>query len=454
MRELIERLLAERAETRRAMQAIVDTANEQTRDLTDDENGDFAARRARIEEIDARVAELEEQERRDQAAAEIRARLRPAAQVTSEPRVYERGNGASYFKDLTLSQINRDEPAQERLRRHATELRVDAQAGPIEGLPEPERRALSRTDGAGGEFVPPLWLVNEFAALARAGRPTADLVMSRPLPPGTDSINVPRVTGGTATAAQTADGAAVQSTDATTDSVSAGVKTIAGQQDMALQLIEQSPVNFDEIIFADLIADHATKVNVQVLSGTNANGQVKGILTLAGTNAVTYTDASPTVPEVYPKIADGIQRIHTGRFLPPQAHIMHPRRWAWFLSSLDTTNRPLVLPNAEDAYNALARISNVASENVVGTLQGLPVVIDPSIPTNQGAGTNEDIIVTARASDHWLFEGALRSRVLSEVLSNTIQVRLQVYSYIAFLPDRYPTSVSKITGTGLVTPTF
>ena len=33
----------------------------------------------------------------------------------------------------------------------------------------------------------------------------------------------------------------------------------------------------DEVIFGDLIADYATKVDLQVLSGANSAGEVKGL---------------------------------------------------------------------------------------------------------------------------------------------------------------------------------
>ena len=56
--------------------------------------------------------------------------------------------------------------------------------------------------------------------------------------------------------------------------------------------------------------------------------------------------------------------------------------------------------------------------------------------------------------DILLFEGILRTRALSEVLSGTLQVRLQVYAYSAFIPGRQPKAISKINGTGLIAPTF
>jgi hypothetical protein len=82
------------------------------------------------------------------------------------------------------------------------------------------------------------------------------------------------------------------------------------------------------------------------------------------------------------------------------------------------------------------------------------VVTDPSMPTNLGAGTNEDVVHVLRASDILLYESGIRSRVLPEVGSGNLTVRLQVYGYLAFTAARYPASVVEIGGTGLVSPSF
>jgi HK97 family phage major capsid protein len=335
------------------------------------------------------------------------------------------------------------EESGERLRRHATDVATGA-----------EYRDLTRTDGAGGYFVPPAWLMTQYIDLARAGRPTADLVQNQPLPSGTDSINIPKVSTGTATAIQTADNGSVQETDLADDVVTAGVKTIAGQQDVAIQLLDQSPVNFDEVIFRDLIGDYATKVNLQVINGSNGSGQVKGILNATGIISVAYTDTTPTVQELYSKLADAIQQMHTNRFRAPSVIVMHPRRWAWFLTALDGQNRPLVVPNQYGPQNAVGTLSAVASQQVVGSVHGLPVVTDPSIPTNLGAGTNQDPILILKADDHILWESSVRSRVLPDVGSGNLTVRLQVYGYIAFTAERYPKGAAVVNGTGLVSPSF
>jgi len=458
--EMLTRLIAKQNEAEEARAdldskraAIVQLADDEGRsDLNPDEDSEFQAHTASIRALDEdikaraeRITELSEEDKRssDAALAFRQAEMVSSrVKVNSEARTYEQGNGRSYFADLATSTINQDIDARQRLERHAAEVRMD-----------PEYRDLIRTDGNGGYFVPPLWL-SDYVELARAGRPTANLVTNLPLPPGTDSINVPKISTGTATAIQVGDGSAPQETDLADTSVACGVKTIAGQQDMSIQLFEQSPFNFDQIVMADLAADYATKVDVQVLSGSNANGQVKGIYGASGVNAVTWTDTTPTVSELYSKLADGIQKIHTNRFQPPTVIVMHPRRWAWMLAAVDSQGRPLVVPNGQGPTNAIAAFGTVGSEQVVGSLQGLPVVTDPSIPITDGSGTNEDSIIVMRAQDCILYESSLRTRVLPEVLSGTMQVRVQVYGYLAFTAERQPKSITILSGSGFATPSF
>lgn len=463
MDERLKRLIARREQAARAREdilnkrkAITDLAEEEAReDLLPEEDAEFreltAQVKAKDEELrsfDERIKELsEEAERSQTVTAGALAVKRAAARVesVSEARTYDRGNGRSYLQDLARVQLNMDADGQarDRLMRHAQDVASD-----------PEYRDLNRTDGNGGYAIPPLWLMSQFIELARAGRAYANVVNSQPLPPGTDSINIPKVATGTATAVQTADNGTVQETDLTDTFINAPVRTIAGQQDVAIQLLDQSPVSFDEVIFRDLVADYATKVDLQVISGSGSSGQVTGVRNTSGITTVTYTDATPSVAKLYSKIADAVQRVHTLRYMAPTVIVMHPRRWAYLLAASDSNGRPLVVPDSGNPQNAIGTLGAVASQQVVGSLHGLPVVTDPSMPINLGASTTEDVIHVLRASDVLLYESGIRSRVLPEVGSGNLTVRLQVYGYLAFTAARYPASVVEIGGTGLIAPTF
>ncbi len=390
------------------------------------------------------VAHDEERESKQTVEAEQRAerttRTREPIQVGKEPLVYAKGNRRSFFGDLYAARQGGHQ-AQERLKRHAIEMAV-------------ERRDLSSTDGAGGDFIAPKWMMDDWLTLARAARPTANAVRNLELPAGTDSINMPRLVTGGAVSAQ-ADLGAVQETDPTTGSLAVAVKTIAGQVDVSRQLLDRSTPGIDEILFADLTADYNTKIDMQVLNGSGAGANAKGMLQDTARVQVTYTDATPTVGELYGKLADAVQQIGTNRFLPATGIIMHPRRWGWLLAALDTTNRPLVLPAAQNPSDTPASFGGLGPEGAVGQMFGLPIILDASLPTTLGAGTNEDVIIVSRLEDNYLFEdGAPRTRVYEDVLSANLAVRLQIFGYYAFTSERFSKSNATIGGTGLVAPTF
>lgn len=463
---LIEQLTEQRTKLQGDLDGILAAAEAEKRtSLTEAELATFNETDGELKTLDVRVAQLVDIETRRETAASAAGKIGPTVKVRSEPLTYQRGNGQSYFRDMGLATIQRDEEAISRLSRHGKEMDLELRAREErrEQQAESEMRSLAegsvferrvnpnRTDGQGGYFVPPLWLVDEYVELARAGRVFANAVRQMTLPTGTDSINIPKVATGTTAAIQTADAAAVSSTDMTDTFVSAGVKTIAGQQDIALQLLEQSPISFDEVVFADLIADYNMKLDVQCLSGSNASGQVQGIAGLTGINAITYTDASPTAAELYLPLAQSISQVATGRYRVPTAIFMHPRRWFWLASQTDTNGRPFVVPTDNGPTNAASVQTGVAAEGVVGRVLGVPIFLDPNITTTNGAGT-EDQIYAVFTPDIFLWEGSLRTRALQEVLSGTLQVRLQVYNYVAFMPGRYPKSISAISGTGLIAP--
>jgi HK97 family phage major capsid protein len=365
--------------------------------------------------------------------------------VTFEPLTYRRGeNKHSYMRDLIRLQLNRDDDgsSRDRLMRHAHEVATSDEYT--------EFRDLDRVDGSGGYAVPPAWLMTQYIELARPGRAFANLCQRQQLPGGTDSINIPKLLTGTATAIQTADNTPVTQVDLTDTFVNAPVRTIAGQEGLAIQLIDQSPIAFDDVVFRDLVASHAATTDHQVIQGSGTNGEVLG--TINTPNILTIAATSADIKGVYSAIANAVQTIHTTRFLPPDVIVMHPRRWGWFLSLLDQQQRPLFLPVDNAPMNAAGILTDVDSQQVVGRMHGLPIVTDPNLPVNLGTGNNEDPIFVMRASDLVLFESGIRARVIPETKAQTLTVILQVYSYISYTAARFPQSVCEISG--LVAPTF
>ena len=446
--KLIGTLLERRGVLTEELDQTLQPANTEKRNLTEAEAAEFERIKNEIIATDERIAELAEFDARDEAAAEIARKYGPASIQVTEKQVYQRGSMEHFFfRDLWNARHRGDRDAFERLERN-NKMVADAKQ---------QERAISTTTNQGGEFVPPLWLEEDYVKFARAGRITANLVRRGIVPPGTNSINIPKINSGTAVAPVSSQNSAIQQTDLTTTSVSSPVITVAGGQTVSLQLIEQSPLNIDEIILQDLAADYAVKLNTQVLSGSGSSGQATGLLTLSGTNSITWTQATPALGGpggMYPKVANGIQQIHTKRFLPPTAVVMHPVRWAWAESQVDNNGRPLVVPAAGGAFQMLANLDEQVSEGLVGSMLGLPVYVDAVIPTNGGTGANQDSIIVLKADDMWLWEGDIRAEAFPQTYAQNMSVFVRLYNYASFQPARYAPSTSVITGTGAVAPTF
>jgi hypothetical protein len=198
---------------------------------------------------------------------------------------------------------------------------------------------------------------------------------------------------------------------------------------------------------ADLVsAYHTTLDNTIVAAVVSEAGQ-----------SVTYTDASPTVAELYPKLLDAVQKVQTTFFGGPNFILMHPRRLAWILAALDSTNRPLAVPTPV-AMNSVANGNGgVVYGNSGYQIAGFPVLTDANVTTAAGAGTNEDVIIVGNSQEAHLWEvgdGSPMMLRFEQPKASELDVTMVVYGYSAFTANRYPNAFAKISGTGLVTPTF
>jgi hypothetical protein len=215
---------------------------------------------------------------------------------------------------------------------------------------------------------------------------------------------------------QTADNAAVASQDLTDTSVQANVKTLAGQEDVALQLIEQSPGQIiDRVIMEDLLADYNRLVDRQVISGTGSNGQVLGILPAANWSAlgVTWTTSTVLGHAFTHVLAAMASKVSYNRFnLQNFEYLLHGRRWFWYASALDASDgksgRVIVNPS-DTGFNVDAVSQGLAAEGLVGRAPfGPNVNISPNVPTTDntdGGGATRDVAIAAKWDDLWLFEG-------------------------------------------------
>jgi len=417
-------------------EAIVSAATADARELTVEEDADITASLAEVRSLDEQIEKHIELEKRSAEAAELRKEKKfdiavGGTVVKSEARTYSPKAESSFIRDAYAAQFNNDFAAKERLARHMNEEKI-------------ERRDVTSANFAG--LVVPQFLTELAAPFARAGRVTADLARKHQLPDAGLTISISKVTTGTAVAEQT-EGAAVQETDMDDTKLDISVKTFAGMQDVSRQAIERG-TNIDSLVMADLVSAYHTTLNTAVVAELFAS---------AG-NAVTYTDASPTVAELYPKLLDSVQKVQTSFFAGPNVIIMHPRRLAFILAAVDSSNRPLAVPTAQGPMNAFAGGNGAPVYGNSGySIAGLPVFTDATIATDKGASTNQDTIYIGNSQELHLWEqGAGEPMMLrfEQPKSSELEITMIVYGYAAFTANRYPSAWSQINGTGLVTPTF
>lgn len=355
------------------------------------------------------------------------ATVSPLVRVRSEPLTYSEHSSNSFFHDLAWRAVDRDPAACDRLARHVQEMDVEMRAG------------MTTVTGAGGELVPPKWMIDRFASASRAGRPLADLIGPLPLPPGIDHIDIPRMTTGSSAGIQI-DGAPASSQDMVTVDASSQVVTITGLMDVSQQLYDQTPnPGFDAVAYIDLNRAYNKALETQLLTGTGVNGQLLGLLNIPNITTIAGSTGT-TVTTFWPFLAQAAAGVGNNRLLPPEIWLMAPRRWFFIAGALDSSNRPLTAPGS----GGQRKSSDLPPEGgafPVGPILGLPVYMDGAIP----ALAQSDAAVCCRPSDMFLFEGALRTMATVQPLSGTLQVRLSLHRYVAFVGNRYPSGIGAVT---------
>lgn len=416
-----------------------------------------------IKEIQERITALEDEQARDEAANRLQREVHAGAKppkygegVGREERTYRPDNGVngnpSFFRDFYASVERQNSDARARLDRHMVEERADAEKT------GKQFRAIGT--GTVGGLVVPNYLTEEFAPILRNGRPLANACASKELPEEGMTVIVPRGSTGSSAAAQASQNAAVSNTDVNfNNDLTVNVQTYSGEQDVARQILERGTSGIDQLIYEDLVSAYGTALDVDIINGAGTSGTHKGVLNASGTNSVTFTSASPTVVLAWSKLANAKGLIGANRKMPANLWVMTTTRWAWFVAALDGNNRPLLIDNPSAAINAMgvSNAENFGEGQLVGTLQGIPVLCDDNIPANLGAGTNQDDIICVRRQDLYLWEegdGMPRELRFEQTKGNNLTVVLVVYGYSAFTAERYAKAVSIVSGTGLVAPTF
>lgn len=444
--------LREKRESKTSLiQATLDRAAEEARDLSEVELANVEALNLEIKKLDERIEQMSDIEIRNQKAADLAAKvdanIEPKKEaraggfiVTSEELTYSERSGNDFLTDALKAQFKTDGDASARIARHQQEMAI-------------EKRAVGTSNFAG--LVVPQYLVDLYAPLARAGRPFADAARKHQLPAQGMSVVISRINTGTVTAYQTSQNTAAVSQDIADNTLTVNVNTIAGQQSVSKQALLRG-YNIEGIVLGDLIRDYHTKLDNSLLNGSGSNGQPLGLLNMTTGVLVTYTATTGTVAGLYPKVADAIQQIQSNIYVNPNAVIMHPRRLGFLLAGVDSSNRPLIVPQAYNPMNAMGTGNGTPSYGNSGySILGLPIIVDANIATNVGAGTNQDTIFVVDLNETHLWEeAAAPTYVTFEEPNGKVAINIVLFGMSAFTAERYPKAVAQINGTGLATPSF
>ena len=406
-------------------------------------------------EVTRRQAALDEllaEQRREEEIAALQARTTPAAnrapaydqvaRVGQEERTYrpdQDRRGRHFERDVAAAFFG-DYEARDRLARHMAEERT------LRGDQIEERAAGT---GAFSGLVIPQYLTDLYAPSAAARRPFADAIRGHDLPAQGMTVNLSRITTATSVALQASENTGVSETDIDDTLMTINVQTNAGQQTLSRQAIERG-AGVEPVVLDDLFRRYST-----TLDSTLLNQATNGLTNVA--TSVAYTDATPTVAELYPKVLEGLSGVEAA--LLDQASgeniaVMHSRRWYWMQNALSST-WPLISQPGIAAQMSGVNLGTTYGSGVRGTLpNGTPVIVDNNIGTTLGAGTEDEIYLVDRNECHlWEDPNApMYIRAEQPKLAN-LGVLMVVYGYFAYTHARYA-QARKIAGTGLIAPTF
>jgi len=358
-----------------------------------------------------------------------------------EPEIYRKGSQNSFFADMAFR--FQDPDAMDRISKHQRSRRAT----------DAEKRAASGSGDFGGMVIP-AYLVEEFAPIAREGRPFANTVRQRELPPTGMTWTIPKGNTATIVGSQTTQNTAVSTQTYTVADLSGPIVTVAGSIAVSRQSLDRG-TNVDMIVMEDLAGAYGAELDRQLIHGPGTNGTHYGVLATTSVSTLTVSSAGATTQ--LRQVAQAIGQVYTGRKRAASVIVVHPRRWAYWLQATDTTNRPLITAEGNGPFNTFGR-GQFSEDLVAGYLHGLPVILDANISTTLSYDVTQssttDIVIVTRATDLILMEdNQMPTQVrYEETLASNLSVNIVAWGYSGFTAGRYPTASIVLAGSGLTTP--
>lgn len=436
MNPQLVRLRARIGELNETLTAITESATAEERDLTDAEQRNVADHEAELTAALDRAEQLERIEQRMAAAAALAAQTDEAVAAAPEqraaatsrpgrvagvrdPLVYRPDGEHDFVVDMLRSLVLADPEAQARQAQHMIQMRDTTTTGL----------------GAPGGLVPPTFLVDLYAPVLHEARPFADSLRREALN-GRSVTSIPVGTQGTDADIQDTgtEGGSLDNQDITATDIDIPTRTIGGYVDVTRQSVDLGTLS-PQMVYSDLFAKVGRRLDLQVLSGTGLNGQIKGVLSTTAVPDITADGNA--YDDVWRAITDAKVSVRQS-FAGPATHVaFNSERWGWIQSQLDSEGRPILAMPGSFPQN----VGGDAASMNDGTFNGLRVVVDDNIADPETA-----IVYNAR--ELWLWEdagGQPRTITAEQVRAHQLVIRLVAWTYAAFTVERYPGAAAIVT---------
>jgi len=243
-------------------------------------------------------------------------------------------------------------------------------------------RAISGASGAGAAFTPSEFPSTFFDRLAAAsvGLASGFAVVQTER----DSVVFPRWMSDT-TAAWTAEGATISSTDANADTVTATPRKLAGLQPISNETLADSSPSLFEVVASGLVRAIALKADLGFFEGTGTAPEIRGLKNVAGIGTVSM-GVNGAIPTNLDAFADAIGTLQQAN-AEGSAIVMHPRTWQGLSKVKEQTtgnNKPLLQDSAGSGAQGIQR-----------SLYGVPVYLSSQISITETQGTSGAVASSA-----------------------------------------------------------
>lgn len=334
------------------MEAILNAAAKENRDLNETELADYEAKKAEIKTLDAQIARLEEVDRLKAETSQ------PVAHgLTVEGPKREKGDALSRI--VRSLAATKGDPA--RAAAHCEKVFRDAEIA----------KALAAGTGSAGGFVVPEDYSSEIVELLRPASVVRRMgARTMPMPHG--NMTVPKITGG-ATAAYVAENTNITASQQTFGQLKLSAKKLAAITPISNDLIRFSSPSADSMVRGDLVSAIATAEDVSFIRGVQNGAGPKGLRYWAPSANVIAVNATVNLANVTADTSklmlgllnNNVRMIQPGWLMAPRIKV--------FLEDLRDGN----------GNKAFPEIAN-------GTFRGYPIGVTTNIPINLAVtDTNE-----------------------------------------------------------------